>query len=303
MDRPERIGAYAIVERLPGGAPETELFTARREGDPSGTLVCIKRIHPSFGDSVEFAERFDRELEIARKLRHRNVVEVSDHGEDGGHYFVMEYIDGPSLDTLLRAGPLPPSLVTYVGIELCRALSFLHHSDPEHERGPVIHSDITPDNVLLGRRDGGVKLSDFGLAKALGRTGAETITRARGKPTWMSPEQLLEQKISTRADLFSLGLVLWRALAGTHPYAEGRPRARVLGEWVREQTIANQRRAVAEAAPHAPKALCDAIGGLLQPIETRTPTAEDAFALLRLVEPLDGHAQLAEWIARSELGE
>lgn len=295
---PATIGPYEIVERLQAGGAESELFTARRAGDAVGSLVCIKRIHPNFGGSVEFAERYDRELDLARKLRHRNIVEVSGHGEDGGHYFAMEYIDGPSLGALLEWGALSPGLVTYIGIELCRALAFLHHSDASQERGPVIHSDISPENVLLSRRDGAVKLSDFGLAKALGRTGQETITRQRGKPTWMAPEQHLEQKISTRTDLFGLGLVLWRALVGEHPYAAGRPRGRIVVDWVREQTTQNARRSTGEAAPHAPKALCDAIEGLLQPIERRTPTAEDVFNVLRHVEPLDGHAQLADWIGR-----
>lgn len=297
---PATIGHYQILARLPGGAQETELFKAQRLGDTTGTVVCIKRVHPNYSENPLFAERFERELELAQKLRHRNIVEVSDFGEDDGHYFVMEYIDGPNLDELLGAGPLSPSLVTYVGIELCRALSFLHHTDAENDRKPVIHSDVTPHNVLVGRRDGGVKLSDFGLAKALGRTGAETITRARGKPTYMSPEQLNDEKVSARTDLFSLGLVLWRALVGTHPYGEGRPHTRPrtpIGEWIRDRTIANRRRSVAEAAPHAPEALRDAIEGLLQPLPTRTPTAEDVFNVLRKVEPLDGHAQLAAWVA------
>lgn len=297
------IDGYDVLSRLPGGSAETELLLARRRGDPNAPRVCIKRIHPNYEDNPAFAQRFERELKYATQLRHRNIVEVSEFGFDDGHFFVMEYIDGPSLEALLLAGTLSPSLVIYVGIELCRALAFVHHSDPVQGRGPLIHSDVTPHNVLLSRRDGGVKLSDFGLAKALGRTGAETLTRARGKPTYMSPEQLQDQKVSTRTDLFSLGLVLWRALVGQHPYGEGRPRTRPatpMGEWIRQRTIANERRSVAEAAPHAPAALHDAIEGLLQPLATRTPTAEDVFALLRTVEPLDGHAQLAAWIAQCE---
>jgi len=300
---PEVIGKYGILARLPGGAQETELFQARRLGEPSAPVVCLKRVHPNYEENPAFAARFARELEFAKRLRHRNLVEVSDFGEDDGHYFVMEYVDGPSLEQLLGVGALPPSLVTYLGIELCRALAFLHHSDPANDRGPVLHGDVTPHNVLIGRREGGVKLSDFGLAKALGWTGAETITRARGKPTYMSPEQLQDEKVSARTDLFSLGLVLWRALVGTHPYGEDRPRTRPptpLGEWLRQRTIANERRAVAEAAPHAPAALQGAIEGLLQPLAARTPTAEDVFNLLRRVEPLDGHVQLAAWVAQTK---
>jgi len=298
MWTPKTIGRYQIIERLTGGAQGTELFKAKRTGDRTGTLVCIKRVHPNYEESPQFGERFAHEIEIAQKLRHRNVVEVSDFGEDDGHYFVMEYVDGPNLDTLSRAGPLGPPLVSYVGIELCRALAFLHHSDHEAGRGPVIHGDVTPHNVLVSRRDGGVKLSDFGLAKALGRTGQEVITRARGKPTYMAPEQLADEKISARTDLFGLGLILWRVLVGAHPYVDGRPRGADLNEWIRQRTLANERRTVAEAAPHAPAALWDAIEGLLQPLATRIPTAEDVFRVLRQVELLDGHAQLAAWVAQ-----
>jgi len=297
---PATIGAYQVLERLVGGSQDAELFKAQRSGEG---IVCIKRVHPNYDDNPLFGTRFEQELSLAQKLRHRNVVEVSDFGHDDGHYFVMEYIDGPSLEELLAWGALSPSLVAYVGIELCRALAFLHHSDPDQERGPVIHTDVSPDNVLITARDGGVKLSDFGLAKAIGRTGAETITRARGKPIYMSPEQLADDKISARTDLFSLGLVLWRALVGTHPYAEGRPRTHHMGEWIRDRALANERRSVAEAAPHAPAELCSAIEGLLQPVSARTPTAEDVFNVLRRVEPLDGHAQLAAWIARNREGE
>ncbi|MCA9604699.1 MAG: serine/threonine protein kinase [Myxococcales bacterium] len=300
LQTPETIGAYVILRRLAGGSQETELFAAHHRDDPPSRVVCLKRIHPNYDDNPLFGPRFEQEMTLAQKLRHRNIVEVSDLGHDDGHFFVMEFIDGPCLEDLLAWGTLSPDLVAYVGIELCRALAFLHHSDPSQGRGPLIHRDVTPHNVLIGRHDGGVKLSDFGLAKALGRTGAETITKARGKPIYLAPEQLMDDKVSTRADLFSLGLVLWRALVGTHPYGEGRPRERHMGEWISERTIKNERRSVTAAAPHAPKALCDAIDGLLQPLASRTPTAEDAFALLRQTEPLDGHAQLAVWIARCE---
>lgn len=299
MSRDPTIGGrYRILESLTSGG-QTEVFKAQRLDDPRGTVVCIKRVHPDYQEHPTFPQRFEAELRLATKLRHRNIVEVSDFGEDEGHYFVMEYLDGPDLDELLQRGPLSPSLVAYIGIELCRALSFLHHSDVG--RGPVIHSDVTPDNVLLGGRDGAVKLSDFGLAKALVRTGAETITRVRGKASYLSPEQLSGGKVSARTDLFSLGLVLWRALIGTHPYAEERPQTRPrisVGEWIHQRTLDNTRRTVADAAPHAPAPLQGAIEGLLQPIATRMPTAEDVFHLLRHVEPLDGHAQLVEWIAQ-----
>ncbi|MBX3275602.1 MAG: serine/threonine protein kinase [Sandaracinaceae bacterium] len=300
LDAPRAIGSYFILRRLPGGGPQTELFAAHHRDEPATRLVCLKRIHPNYDDNPLFGPRFEQEMTLARTLRHRNLVEVTDLGHDGGHFFVMEYIDGPSLEDLLSNGTMRPSLVVYVGVELCRALSFLHHSDADTGRGPLIHRDVTPHNVLLSRDDGGVKLSDFGLAKALARTGAETITEAKGKPIYLAPEQLTDDKVGTRADLFSLGVVLWRALIGTHPYGEGRPRDKPMGEWIFERTLANERRSAADAAPHAPRELAAAIEGLLQPVAARTSSAEDVFATLRQVEPLDGHTQLVEWIARAD---
>ncbi|HHH27101.1 MAG TPA: serine/threonine protein kinase, partial [Polyangiaceae bacterium] len=195
---PETLGGYRVLERLGGGA-DAELFKARRD---DGTVVCIKRLHPNLSDDPMFEQRFERELKLAQELRHRNIVEVSSHGHEEGYYFVMEYIDGPSLEVLLGAGVLSPPLVIYIGVELCRAFGFLHRTDPETGRKPTIHSDVTPHNILLGR-DGGVKLSDFGLAKAISRTGAETITQARGKVTYLSPEQWMEQPVGSSTDLFS----------------------------------------------------------------------------------------------------
>jgi len=138
-----------------------------------------------------------------------------------------------------------------------------------------------------------VKLADFGLARALGRTGERTLTEARGKLMFWAPEQFADEEIGVETDLFALGLVLWRALIGTQPYAEGRPKGRMLDEWIAERTMANERRSVVEAAPDASATLQRVIEGLLQPIERRIGSAEELFETLRPVEPLDGHAQLA----------
>ncbi|HJL20086.1 MAG TPA: serine/threonine-protein kinase [Sandaracinaceae bacterium LLY-WYZ-13_1] len=303
---PRAIGRYEVVDRMHSGTA-AELFRVREVGDPTGTLYCLKRIPPSVGGSVGFALRFDEEMGLwETKLEHRNIVSVRDYGEDEGHYYVMEYVDGVDLGGALREGPLEPALVTYLGIELCRAFVFMHHGDPSRGRHkPVIHSDVTPDNILLGR-DGAVKLSDFGLAKALGRTGADTITRARGKVRWMAPEQFGgdddgDVTLNARTDLFALGLVLWFALIGSHPYAEGRARQRprpALDAWIRERTLANERRSVAEAAPRAPAVLQGVIEGLLQPMERRTAVAEEPLERLLSIEELDAHDRLAARVQR-----
>lgn len=300
------IGPYDVIARLSGGGGGVELFKVRERGPLQGPLYCLKRISPSVGDSIDFALRFDAEVRLWAKLEHRNIVSLRDHGEDEGHFLVMEYVDGLDLDGALRFGPLEPYLVVYLGVELCRAFVFMHHGDSARGRlKPVIHSDITPDNVLLGR-DGSVKVSDFGLAKAIGQTGAETLTRVRGKERWRAPEQYEQSEqgqvtVNAQTDLFALGLVLWRALIGTHPYAEGRMELRPrpsLDEWIGQRTLLNRRRLVAEAAPHAPAALQAVIHDLLQPRVSRMSVAEEALERLLAIEELMAHDGLARHVSR-----
>lgn len=301
---PERIGPYRVLARMAPSA-SAELFQVQKE--EGGPVVCLKRLRAA-PESEDFVVELETEMAVARRLRHPNIVEVYDYGEDGGYYLTMELVDGLDLAKLLHHGPLGPGLVGYVGTELAQALVYIHHSDPETGRQPLVHCDVTPHNVLVSR-DGAVKLSDFGIAKVLRKTGAETLTRTKGKPSYLSPEQWLGEPLSSKSDLFALGLVLWRALIHTHPYAEGLPRtgkrgaAQVeLNHWIEKQTVANQRRAVSEAAPAAPSELARAIEGLLQLASARTPTAE---ALRETLAPLMAQVRLGfdprEELAR-ELG-
>lgn len=297
---PMNIGPYRILERMAIGET-AEVYKARLGAEP---VVCLKRIRPDVLDRPELVEAFEQEMSLARRLRHPNIIEVYDQGEDAeGHYFVMELIDGCDLETLLwTSGPLSPALVAYLGIEAASALVYIHHTDRVTGRTPVAHCDVSPHNLLI-RRDGVVKLSDFGVAKVLPKTGAEELTRKRGRERYASPEQWLGEPLGTRTDLFSLGLVLWKALVGTHPYAESRPPGGgMLNAWIQKNTIGNERRSVAEAAPHAPTALNEAIEGLLAPVETRTATAEDLLDALSPLATLHGAAELAAHVATVNLG-
>jgi eukaryotic-like serine/threonine-protein kinase len=287
---PSTIGAYTILERFAPGS-FAELFKARKTS--GGPTVCLKRIPPSISDDVDFVLRFEDEITLAEQLHHPNIVEVFDHGEDEGHFYVMELVDGLDFSTLLdRVEVLEPALVAYVGAEVARALDYIHRSDPASGRMPLIHFDVSPQNILVGR-NGAVKLSDFGLARALRSTGAETITATRGKQRYLSPEQWLDESVGSKSDLFALGLVLWGALIGTHPYAEGRPRDVGLDEWIRERTIRNERRPLIDAAPAAPGPLQLAIEGLLRPSATRTANAATLFEAVSPIVSIDAPAMLA----------
>jgi serine/threonine protein kinase len=276
-DYPERIGHYVIRGRLAMGGM-AELFVAQRRG--RGPLVCVKRVLPQHSQDESFVVAFTSEIELAMKLRHPNIIRVHEYGEDDGYYLVMELVQGPDLAALINEhGPLEPNVVAHIGACLARALVFIHHSDGE--RPALIHSDITPHNVLIDG-SGAVKLSDFGLAKALGTTGGATLTKARGKAGYVAPEQLGEGEVSITSgvDLFTLGLVVWQALIGTHPYVESCPPERKLQRWIPAQLRTNSRRRVIDAAPMAPAGLCDTIEKLLQPLSTRIASAEDVLAKL-----------------------
>lgn len=298
---PKRIGPYRILERIARGEI-AEVFTARRGAEP---IVCLKRIRPDVLDRRELVEAFEQEMKLARGFRHPNVVEVYDQDKSaGGHFFVMELIDGCDLETLLQhMGPLTPGLVAHLGVEAASALIHIHHTDREAGRTPIAHCDVSPHNLLI-RHDGVVKLSDFGLAKVLPKTGAEELTRKRGRERYASPEQWLGEPLGTRTDLFSLGLVLWKSLVGGHPYAEGKPMGRhvLINAWIQKNTLANSRRRVAEAAPHAPVALQQAIEGLLAPVEDRTATAEELLDVLSPLATLHGAAELAAHVATIKQG-
>ena len=133
----------------------------------------------------------------------------------------MEQIDGVSLHRLLRAGaPLPPRAAIWIAREICRALDYVHALADEHGRPlGLIHRDVGPSNVLLGR-NGAVKLCDFGIAKASLAAGAATASGVKGKAGYLSPEQAAGEPLDARTDLFSAGAVLFEMLTGAHPFDE-----------------------------------------------------------------------------------
>jgi len=297
VSHPAQIGDYDILGRFTEGGMAELFFARHRAGGP---VVCLKRILPDCVDDEDgtLVEEFAAEVEIASQLHHPNIVEVFDHGEDEGPFYTMELVEGPDLETFLHhegaRRTLPSELVAYVGAEIARPLMYLHRTDPATGRKPLVHSDVTPHNVLLAP-SGAVKLSDFGLVRVLRQTGAETLTRGRGKVSYLSPEQWLGEPVGSRSDLFSLGLVLWRALIGPHPYAEGRPRTQPMGveAWIQQQTIANARRRAVDAAPGARPELTGVIDRLLQPVDQRLSSAEEVYALLSPLAPYDAHEKLA----------
>jgi serine/threonine protein kinase len=205
-----RLGSYAIDERLACGGMAW-VFRARRLADDAP--VAIKILRPSLAARSEFLDIFLREAEALTQLDHPNVVTVYGRGVASGlHFLVMECVEGASLEHLLRAGvALDTRQRLHVVREVCSGVSYLHSSG-------VVHGDLKPANILVGA-DGAVKLTDFGLARWLWRSGPETSKFVRCfTPAYAAPELLAgTAEPSPGTDIFALGVTFYKLLTGQFP--------------------------------------------------------------------------------------
>ncbi|MBW1723067.1 MAG: protein kinase [Deltaproteobacteria bacterium] len=212
IESPGRIGRYEIIGELGKGA----MGLVYKALDPKiNRLLAIKTIRFSdeFDEDVihEIKERFFREAEIAGRLSHPSIVTIYDVGEEGDlTYMVMEYLEGEDLEKYIeRSTLLPFRKVLDVVARVAEALEFAH-------RAEVIHRDIKPANIML-LKNGGVKVTDFGIAKAISSSRTKTGV-ILGTPNYMSPEQIMGQKIDYRSDIFSLGVLFFQLLTGKTPF-------------------------------------------------------------------------------------
>jgi tRNA A-37 threonylcarbamoyl transferase component Bud32 len=184
-------------------------------------LVAIKILPPEVARDPAFAERFLREARSLARLNHANIVTVHDFGDvDAFYYFTMEYVPGRNLRDLLQTGPLSAAEALGIVPQICDALRYAHDEG-------LIHRDIKPENVLLDQK-GRVKIADFGLAKLVGLTPAYlTLTGSHevmGTLLYMAPEQMKRaHTVDHRADIYSLGVVLYEMLTGELPLGRFAP--------------------------------------------------------------------------------
>ena len=179
-------------------------------------VVALKILPEALARDEAFAERFAREARALAALNHPNIVTIHDFGESGGFYFLlMEFVDGVNLRQALQAGRFTPEQALAVVPPICEALQFAH------ERG-IVHRDIKPENLLLDKT-GRVKIADFGIAKMVKGGGAEE--QAFGSPRYAAPEQS-SARADHRADIYSLGVVLYEMLTGEAPGARVEPPSR-----------------------------------------------------------------------------
>ncbi len=216
--RAEQVGQYTLGRKLgEGGMGEVFLAEHRLLKRP----CAVKFIRPELAAHPATAARFAREVQAVTGLTHVNTVRVYDYGraDDGSFYYVMEYLDGPTLDRLVADyGPLPPGRVVHLLRQLCGALAEAHAAG-------LVHRDLKPGNVIVARL-GGVcdvaKLLDFGLVlDESAADGDDRLTRAGvvlGTPAYLAPEQAAGEPVDARGDVYSLGAVAHYALLGRPPF-------------------------------------------------------------------------------------
>ncbi len=206
----QRVGPFEVEKQLGGGAMGS-VYQARY--CKTGQKVALKVMAPGLGANETALARFEREAEVLKQLSHRNIVRfyVASRYE-GAPYYAMEYIQGESLDQVLkRRGRLTWEEVVDLGRQICAALQHAH------EQG-IVHRDLKPSNLML-TADGTLKLTDFGIAKDLDVTQLTAANCTVGTASYMSPEQCRgERNLTHKSDLYSLGVLLYELLTGQRPF-------------------------------------------------------------------------------------
>jgi serine/threonine protein kinase len=174
--------------------------------------VAVKLLAENLSRDESFRKRFVREARLAARLSHPNVVSVYDAGEeDGRPYIVMECVEGETLaEVRARRKRLPPDEAVGLILQACRGLEHAHAAG-------LVHRDIKPQNLLV-RRDGTLKVADFGIARAAESTALTQAGTVLGTAAYLSPEQLAGEEVTAAADVYSLGTVLYELLTGNPPY-------------------------------------------------------------------------------------
>jgi serine/threonine-protein kinase len=215
----QRLERYELVGELASGGMAT-VYLGRLVGVGGfQRFVAIKRLHPHLASEDDFVEMFLDEARLAASIHHPNVVPILEVGtSERGYFLVMEYVEGDTLARLLARAftmgqRIPVPILVRILLDTLAGLHAAHElKDENNDVLGVVHRDVSPQNILVGI-DGAARITDFGVARAATRLSSTRAGQLKGKLAYMAPEQAKGVEIDRRADLFSIGTVLWEVLA------------------------------------------------------------------------------------------
>jgi serine/threonine protein kinase/Tfp pilus assembly protein PilF len=207
-------GRYQIIEEL-GRGGMGHVFKVL--DTKIGEKIALKVIKPEIASDEKVLERFRNELKLTRKIRHRNVCQMFDFGEEKGiHFITMEYVQGENLKGLIKqVGQLSPGQALSIAEQVCHGLSEAHRHD-------VIHRDMKPQNIMIDK-DGNARIMDFGIARLLQAGDMTDSGLIIGTPEYMSPEQVEGKNVGRQSDIYSLGVILFEMVTGRLPFKGDTP--------------------------------------------------------------------------------
>ena len=293
------VGRYEVLCRIGRGGMGS-VYLCRVTTDAGfRRLFALKVLHASLSDSPDASDLFLQEASLLGWLNHPNVVGVVDAAiYQGQPYLVMDYVEGCSFHQLLKRSPeaRTPRLVVSIVLEALAGLHAAHTlMDEDGEPLEIVHCDISPDNLLVGA-NGVCRLTDFGVARV--RATAHRAEVTRGKPGYLSPEQVLEKPVDSRSDVFSLGVVLYNTLTGTRVFDGG------TAEEILTAVLKAPIRPPSEVGLRPPKCLDSVcLRALERDPANRYQTAEAMLVDLRAValrhELLALPSEVADWVERA----
>ncbi len=289
-----KVGRYEILARLKKGGMGS-VYLCRSSGNAGfRRLFAMKVLNIEHEQRTESLDELFREARVLAQMHHPNIVGIVDVGTPTEPYLVLDYVEGGSLHELCQASPhkRDPGKIVSILLDALAGIAAAHRAvDEEGQPLQVVHCDITPHNLLVGL-DGACRVADFGIAHTHGAKDGAVLL---GKPGYVAPERLLRQVSDQRADLFSLGVVLYTALTGVEPFAAESSEASLRATLEREVVPPSQ---VGLCPPPCLDWIC--MKALARDPEVRFQTAEDMIIRLRKLaareELLATPSEVAAWV-------
>ncbi|HUS69133.1 MAG TPA: serine/threonine-protein kinase, partial [Kofleriaceae bacterium] len=267
----ERIGDYTLLFRA-GKGGMGEVFVAERRGAGGfRKIVALKRLLPAYADAAPFLDSMREEARLAALVRHGNVCQVIELIEDAeaGPVLVMEYLDGVPLRRL-ASDTCDVALATALFVQACDGVEAIHRLSGDDGRPMgIVHRDINPSNMIVSP-DGTLRILDFGIARAEDAPARTRTGEIKGTTPYLSPEQVLAQRVDQRTDVFALGVTLFELLTGVSPF-------RRENEFLTQRAITSEQPPpLATMRPAVPVALSDVVArAMAREPEARFASAAD----------------------------